>query len=761
MLQPLRLWVNCLAGLGLLLLPGLSQAQCPTTAACTPGKATSPLTTAFGMGIFNVTLGTINNTTGGAADGYKDYSCALGTTLTATVPTTITIKNAASSGSFTASPENVRVWIDYNNDGSFDDKTELAFSSDNKLVHTGTILPPATATLNAKLRLRVASDYANNVAPTPCSTPLYSQDEDYAVTLTANTSKPTAAFSQNLTTTCSGQVQFTDKSTGSPTNWAWDFGDNTSSTQQNPLHTYATAGTYQVKLTATNSAGSSTTAATAITYNTQVPVAANCAGQAAKQNCCNFGVTRVQLGTIDNSSADGSVGYEDFSCPQRTSLMLGMAYTLTIGTGGTNNYDTRAWLDLNNDGVFSTSEQVLEALNKANPSASLVIPGTATLNKPLRLRIVADGVGTNPQACTAPTLGQMEDYTVTVVPNTAPPVASFTSNYVAGTCTTGNTYTFSDTSTGGPTAWQWTVSPGTGVSFTNGTSAASMNPQIAFASTGYYTVSLKATNANGSSTSAGSTLLIQVPCLSYCASYGGYAGGYTSALWITNVSVSPGTSGGTAFSNSTANSTGGYSFYATQSVGLTPGATQTISVSASSTTYHRTTIWIDFNHDGVFANTTGTGGELVYNGSASQALATASVVVPAGIGTSRMRVEVATNTNSPNSCAAYLGDAEVEDYPINAKVLAAREALALAALTVSPNPTTDGLLQVQVSEASASGLYTLEVTNPLGTHLLGQTLRLGTAAPAALDLSALPAGLYLLRLTNAQGQTALRRVVRQ
>ena len=51
-------------------------------------------------------------------------------------------------------------------------------------------------------------------------------------------------------------VHFTDSSTLNPTSWSWDFGDGTSSTLQNPEHTYSAEGSYTVSLTATNDYGS-------------------------------------------------------------------------------------------------------------------------------------------------------------------------------------------------------------------------------------------------------------------------------------------------------------------------------------------------------------------------------------------------------------------------------------------------------------------------------------------------------------------------
>jgi PKD repeat protein len=63
---------------------------------------------------------------------------------------------------------------------------------------------------------------------------------------------------------------FTDASTNGPSGWVWDFGDGTgiaagADPSPNPSHTYARAGTYAVKLTASNVGGAGTTATRQIT----------------------------------------------------------------------------------------------------------------------------------------------------------------------------------------------------------------------------------------------------------------------------------------------------------------------------------------------------------------------------------------------------------------------------------------------------------------------------------------------------------------
>lgn len=52
------------------------------------------------------------------------------------------------------------------------------------------------------------------------------------------------------------EIQFTDTSAGSPTSWAWNFGDGTSSTLRNPKHTFV-EGQYSIVLTVSDGSQSS------------------------------------------------------------------------------------------------------------------------------------------------------------------------------------------------------------------------------------------------------------------------------------------------------------------------------------------------------------------------------------------------------------------------------------------------------------------------------------------------------------------------
>jgi PKD repeat protein len=78
-------------------------------------------------------------------------------------------------------------------------------------------------------------------------------------TITPSPGAPVADFVAN--TTCGyspAVIGFSDRSTGSPVSWSWNFGDGSISSEQNPVHMYTAPGTYSVTLFVTNAFGSDT-----------------------------------------------------------------------------------------------------------------------------------------------------------------------------------------------------------------------------------------------------------------------------------------------------------------------------------------------------------------------------------------------------------------------------------------------------------------------------------------------------------------------
>lgn len=101
----------------------------------------------------------------------------------------------------------------------------------------------------------------------------YTSSGEYQVTLVATNafgsdeatdtisiSIPSASFRAVPAFGCGPlEVTFTDESTSgaSLTSWSWDFGDGTSSTERNPIHTYDDPGVYDVELIVTDANGCS------------------------------------------------------------------------------------------------------------------------------------------------------------------------------------------------------------------------------------------------------------------------------------------------------------------------------------------------------------------------------------------------------------------------------------------------------------------------------------------------------------------------
>ncbi len=211
------------------------------------------------IGVWGVRLGSIVNNTFGQQFSPYTYYANLRDTLARGTSDTLTVQvgngiNAAK----------LKAWIDFNRDGDFTDAGELIMDSFNfQNNQANTSYPfikkgfsiPANAVVGTT-RMRVSTQQYNAAkAFTSCTNPTdIGEVEDYSIIISAP-GEPVADFKSSIS--CLGGV--TDFYDGSYTfdtfqvnSWDWDFGEpasgsNTSS-QQNPSHTYAAGGVYNVKL---------------------------------------------------------------------------------------------------------------------------------------------------------------------------------------------------------------------------------------------------------------------------------------------------------------------------------------------------------------------------------------------------------------------------------------------------------------------------------------------------------------------------------
>ncbi len=163
--------------------------------------------------------------------------------------------------------------------------------------------------------------YCNNNVPTTVSSTSGSitivfhsdpgvEDAGFQVDWQCNipTQAPTADFTADVDTTCTGTINFSDLSTNGPNAWAWDFGDALgTSSQQNPTYTYTANGLYTVQLTSSNAIGNDVATKTNYIY-VNMPAAPAVVGDAiCVNNTANLSVTGS--GTLNwyNSATGGTI----------------------------------------------------------------------------------------------------------------------------------------------------------------------------------------------------------------------------------------------------------------------------------------------------------------------------------------------------------------------------------------------------------------------------------------------------------------------
>ncbi len=300
--------------------------------------------------------------------------------------------------------------------------------------------------------------------------------------------------------------------------WRWTFGDGQTSNQQNPTHTYALPGTYQVCLEVTNVCGTISVCDSipvscpppAAGYSTQVMNLSVLLqdlsvgnptnwlwtfGDGTSSNVANPAHTYAAPGTyqicLQVSNLCGSTQVCQsitFNCqpPVSAFSVQQSGFTLTLTDLSFNNPTQWSWSV--NGAQFSTQQ---------NPQLTLPGPGA------YQICLQASSIcGTGATICQ------------TVIAGCPTPVAAF--NFQAN----GLTVNFNDQSLGSPTAWTWT--------FGNGASSTQQNPQVTYSAPGTYQVCLQATNACGPGAQVCQNITVNCPAPS--AAFGIQANGLTVSL---------------------------------------------------------------------------------------------------------------------------------------------------------------------------------------------------------------------------------------
>jgi len=366
--------------------------------------------------IEKVQLNTINNSSTGN-NGYTDFT-SISTTLNKSANYTITVTPTWTGSTYN---EAYAVWIDYNQDGDFDDSGELvwskAASSTTPVSGSFTIASGAT---DGATRMRVSMKY--NGIPTSCETFSYGEVEDYTVIIAAGTPDTTAPSAPTLS--ASGTTQTT-------TNLSWtastdnvgvtgynvyqgstQIGTSTSTSYSVTGLTPATAYSFTVK--AKDAAGNLSNASNTATVTTLTNSVSYCSSQGNNTN--DERISKVVYGSINNSST-GTAGYEDFTSVS-TSVSRGSSQTITITplwTGTVYNEGYAVWIDFNQDGDFDDSGELVwsKSASKTTPvSGTVTIPSSASLGT-TRMR-VSMKYNAIPASCGSFSYGQVEDYTVNI-----------------------------------------------------------------------------------------------------------------------------------------------------------------------------------------------------------------------------------------------------------------------------------------------------------------------------------------------------------
>ncbi len=371
-------------------------------------------------------------------------------------------------------------------------------------------------------------------------------DQDFALFVYNATSGPAGPDASFFGTPTSGnaplQVSFSDTSSGGPTAWSWTFGDGGTSSAQNPVHTYASPGSYSVTLSITAPGGNDATTLTNYITVSTPPAPGIADGSFESQSAgsapatpwsttgsghvvnpaggtsadggmpsagtqwaeisgtsTNNGTPPSNPGGFGSPPAGGAGVSQTFSYAAGASVLsFDAAFLRNESAGSTYNdwmsvdvSDGSSSLNLYYADTFTTTVGTsskygypITALAHVSVDLAAAFPSSSPSTSFTLTAVTANGTDG-----VQPSLGYVDAFALGGG-GPAAPVASF-----VGSPTSGNApllVGFTDLSTGSITSWAWTFGDG-------GTSSA-QSPSHTYTSAGTYSVSLTVTGPGGNDT---------------------------------------------------------------------------------------------------------------------------------------------------------------------------------------------------------------------------------------------------------------------
>jgi 5-hydroxyisourate hydrolase-like protein (transthyretin family) len=153
----------------------------------------------------------------------------------------------------------------------------------------------------------------------------------------------------------------------------------------------------------------------------------------AKTNNCDEYIINVTVGTINNSSGYSVGGYADYS-DISTDMRIGQFYPISVTNEKNYNMDyCGIWVDWNNNGSFYDENETIMISNTMTNQTyhSTITPPLGTPEGSVRMRIRIN-FGSNVDPCGITTWGEVEDYTINVLPPQYGSLSGYVTDPIAG-----------------------------------------------------------------------------------------------------------------------------------------------------------------------------------------------------------------------------------------------------------------------------------------------------------------------------------------